>query len=422
MNKKILEYLYCRYTLDNTDSSFVESCLTHRPVDLGYNPEDASRLLDRVFDELLEQSADNGLYVIPISGGWDSRIIAGAVRERLDAREIKMVTFGVPGQLDYDLGRLVAKKLGVEHFAIDLSRVELTWEDLRLSVNDAPWTYVPDAFYNRYSLARTGMAGVNVLSGFLGDPLTCFHFSKLTEPDKILRAFTSQQNLSKTCDLHPADFDPLALIPPCGSSTRLHLHDILDFSIRQPNCIAPIVTPMKRWKAWGMYMGKTETCGMHVFAPFAHPAWAAYWLCAPSTMKIEQELYLRMLKHKFPDLARLPSKNSCGLPSSSVFRRRLLARKHAVHRRLNRKFPSLVARPKAFFNYIDFAEAFRKRTDCRVLLDTAFEYLKVKESVPWLNLEAIRTEHMTYAHNHEYALRALVGLALNLSVEFEQGK
>ncbi len=99
LDRKIAEYLYCGYTLDNTDLSFVESCLPHRPVGLDYSPEDASRLLDRVFDELLKQSANNGLYVIPISGGWDSRIIAGAIRERLDAREIKMVTFGGAGSI-----------------------------------------------------------------------------------------------------------------------------------------------------------------------------------------------------------------------------------------------------------------------------------------------------------------------------------
>ncbi len=155
-----------------------------RAACLGYSAADAGRLPDTVFDELLEQSCENGLYVIPISGGWDSRIIAGAVCERLDVREIKMVTFGVLGQLDYDLGRLVAKTLGVEHFAIDLSKVELTWEELLSSAKDAPWTYVPDAFYNRYCFSRTGMVGANVLSGFLGESLTGGHLSDVSDLDR----------------------------------------------------------------------------------------------------------------------------------------------------------------------------------------------------------------------------------------------
>jgi len=95
--QKAYEYLYFGYALETADSSFVESCLPHKPAHLGYSAADAGCLLDAVFDDLLEQSCENGLYVIPISGGWDSHIIAGAVRERLDAREIKIVTFGVPG-------------------------------------------------------------------------------------------------------------------------------------------------------------------------------------------------------------------------------------------------------------------------------------------------------------------------------------
>ena len=202
--QKAYEYLYFGYALETADSSFVESCLTHKPAHLEYTPADAGRLLDTVIDDLLEQSCENGLYVIPISGGWDSRIIAGAVRKRLDAREIKMVTFGVPGQLDYDLGRLVAKTLGVEHFAIDLSKVALTWEELLSSAKDAPWTYVPDAFYNRYCLSRTGMVGANVLSGFLGDPLTGGHFSGVSDPDRAQQDFLDRQKISRTCHLCPA--------------------------------------------------------------------------------------------------------------------------------------------------------------------------------------------------------------------------
>lgn len=415
--QKAYEYLYFGYALETTDSSFVESCLPHKPAHLEYTPEDAGRLLDTVFDNLLEQSCENGLYVIPVSGGWDSRIIAGAVRERLDAREIKMVTFGVPGQLDYDLGRLVAKTLGVEHFAIDLSKVALTWEELLSSVKDAPWTYVPDAFYNRYCLSRTGMVGANVLSGFLGDPLTGGHFSGVLDPDRVQQDFLDRQKISKTCHLCPAGYDPRSSIRVCSDTHIVPVGDMLDISIRQSNCIAPIVTPVKRWNSWGMYMGEFDVSGMHVFAPFAHPAWAAYWLCAPRSMKRKQILYLEMMKQKFPHLAGLPSKYSYGLPPSSQYRLRFFTRKHALHAELSRLFPSLVARPKVFLNYLDFAQAFRKRPDFKALMDTAFDYLKNNNTVPWLDIDAIRAEHMSGDCNHEGALLVLTGLALNLAAE-----
>lgn len=417
LSRKIEDYLYFGYAPVQTDSSFLQSCLPHRPVHLDYSAADAGRLLDTVFDELLDQSCEHGLYVIPISGGWDSRIIAGALRERLDSREIKMVTFGVPGQLDYDLGGLVAKKLGVEHFAIDLSTVELTWEDLRNSVQDAPWTCVPDAFYNRECLVRTGMAGANVVSGFLGDPLTGGHFSDVSDPDTAQEDFLNRQKISKTCPLCPAAYDPRALIPVCPDTGIFPIGDILDLSIRQSNCIAPIVTPVKRWHSWGMDMGTFDGSGMHAFAPFAHPAWAAYWLCAPPSMKKKQSLYIKMMRAKFPKLANLPSKYSYGLPPSSKYRLCLRTRIYAVHKALYELFPSYMRRPQALLNYLDFAHAFRQRADFRALVDSAFGYLKNNGTVPWLDLDTILSEHMSEKYNHEDALRVLTGLALNLAAE-----
>jgi hypothetical protein len=52
-----------------------------------------------------------------------------------------------------------------------------------------------------------------------------------------------------------------------------------------------------------------------------------------------------------------------------------------------------------------------------MLLDTAFDYLTSKNTVPSLDLDAIRAEHMSGDCNHENALLVLTGLALNLAAE-----
>lgn len=207
-------------------------------------------------------------------------------------------------------------------------------------------------------------------------------------------------------------YDPRSSIRVCSDTHIVPIGDMLDILIRQSNCIVPIDTPVKRWKSRGMYMWAFDVSGMHVLAPFAHPAWAAYRLCAPRSMKRKQILYLEMMKQKFPQLARLPSKYSYGLPPSLQYRFRFFTRKHALHAELSRLFLSLVARPKVFFNYLDFAQAFRKRPDFRALMDTAFNYLKNNNTVPWLDLDAIRAEHMLGDCNHEGAL-----LVLNLAAE-----
>ena len=146
---QINQYLWCGYLPPDKFPTWIADCVTPAATDNEYSPHEAAGRFDALFDALVEQSSSR---CVSLSGGWDSRAILGALLERTDSDQIVTVTFGVLGQLDYDLGKMVADSVGVEHHAFDLRTVDFTWDAIRESVAASPWTYVPDSYFN--SLTR----------------------------------------------------------------------------------------------------------------------------------------------------------------------------------------------------------------------------------------------------------------------------
>lgn len=409
-------YLFAGYLLSTSEFSWLESCLEYQTCNAEYTPSFLAGLLDAVFDDFFNSVGCGGFCVVPLSGGWDSRIILGAILERFESSRIKTVSFGVPGQLDFDIGAQIAIAFGLEHHAVDLSAVELTWKNLLTSAKESPWTYVPDGYFNRLAISQVARSDKDVvLSGFMGDPLTGGHLSSATTQEEAIEEFVAKQRREKSLYLASTDYDPRSALPKLPERRPIPYSELLDFGIRQANCVAPIVTPQKHWSGWGAHMGQMPSTGATVLAPFVHPQWAAYWLQAPKGVKVAQKLYLEMMQHKFPKLAAIPSKYSLG--SSTRLGHYAVRVRRRVQGCLDRALPRLGLRYRAGLNYLDYAAAFRKRDDYRAVLDQAVGYLKTNQTTPWLDLDRMKRHHMTYKVNHENAFLILIGLALNLEKE-----
>jgi len=383
-----------------------------------YTPVEAAYLLDRVVDESLSGVDPPEYYIVPISGGWDSRILLGAALDRFEKWKIRTLTFGVPGQLDYDIGKNVAREFGIEHVAVDLSAVELEWEDLLNSVKISPWTCIPDSYFNHHSIRQAASAKDMVLSGFMGDPLTGGHRYPAETRDEAIMEFVKGECRAKNVRLTEEGYDPLGALPPLPNNCSIPVGELLDLGVRQARRIAPIVTPLKSWTKWGAAMGTLTNIGAQVVAPFAHPLWAAYWIKAPKMVKKNQKLYIEMLKQKYPQLAALPSKSSLGKnPDSFSYYTAKGLRK--IVRGIQKFVPNLKMSSKARLNYLDYATAFRDRQDYRRVLERAFHYLESNDVVPWLDLHKLREDHITDNVDNSNAFLVLIGLALNLEAGSE---
>lgn len=407
-------YLYFGYAPEHRagagfDFSFPEEFGEGGPYLLA--PKAAACLLDDVLETALPPQFDR--VIVPISGGWDSRILLGAAVERFGRDQVLSVSFGSPGLLDFDLGKLASEHLGVEHIAIDLAQHEVSWEGLLDSVKSSPWTYVPDGYYNQLAIRSCqGTRNSVVLSGFMGDPLTGGHPAVDISKSEAALLFVQTERREKALMLAPPGYDPIASLPELACPPNTKYSTALDIAVRQSWCIAPIVTPLTNWGRWRAEMGYFSDEGPRVIAPFADPRWAHYWLNAPDHAKRGQVLYRAMMAEKFPTLAKLPSKYSLGARTRIGYLSSAAQRK--ARGALHRWFPSLIQRPTETLNYLDFAAAFRDREDYRQVLEIAIDFLAERQVVPWLDLAQIKREHLERSANRENALLVLVGLALNL--------
>lgn len=419
---QVSTYLYFNFLPDNVDLGWLFQPLRSFQDSFEHTPMGAASVLDETIDDLLNHTSVCGDCVVPISGGWDSRILLGAALERFDHKQIKTVTFGVPGALDYEIGAQIAKRFSLDHHAVDLSQVELTWKGLLESVRDCPWTYVPDGFFNRLAVSQATASDRDiVLSGFLGDPLTGGHLSATTTQSEAIDEFVARQRREKSLWLPSPDYDPRSVLPELPEDCPIPIGEFLDLGVRQANCIAPIVTPQKRWRRFIGDMGQMSSTGARVLAPFSHPKWAAYWLGLPEKFKRGQNLYLEMMKYKFPRLADIPSKYSWGWKPDQHIHQWMTRTNFGIRFRLNRGFPRLPIRSGIMDNYLDCSLAFRSRQDYQIVLDIALKTLTEGQIAPWLDLELIRMEHMDFRSDHQDALLVLIGLALNLVIDRQCG-
>jgi hypothetical protein len=415
---RINTYLWYSYLPPEKIPAWLDECITPGNKGDAYSPVEAAKVFDRVFDQVLKKNT-HGKHLIPLSGGFDSRAILGALLERLDSSQIETVTFGAPGQLDYEIGQKVAKSAGVKCHALDLRTVELTWERIVASVKKASWTYVPDHFFNHYTLKQISSENDMIFSGFMGDPLTGGHFSKATAKAQVITEFVNRQRRVKSIHLIPNSYNPENAIQDMPHNSCIPYSVLLDLGIRQANCVAPIVTPMKCWDRWDLdaKMGRLSTTTAAVTTPFAHPVWAGYWIPAPGESLQNQNLYLEMLKMKFPELFSLPSKRSLGLSDDAKLHFHLRRVCHGAIRRVQRKAPWLGLRSIIGLNYVDYDDMFRKRKDYQETLTTALDYLKNNDITPWLDLDKLWKKHMKQHKDYGDVFCVLIGLAANLEHE-----
>jgi len=408
-----ISYLYSGYLNIQRDFEWLDKC-SSSCADNEYDVESLVFLFDEVFDKLFQETNFSN-HLIPLSGGWDSRAILGAALDRVDRKEIQTISFGTKGQLDFDIGKHISMQLGIEHFALDLNTVKFDWDDLLLSVKRSPWTYVPDAYFN--SIARKTFQNTSVWVGFLGDPLAGSHlFDNYRNFDATKTAFIQRQQKPQKNILLPPNYKvELGPLEQEKVKTTLHWDDFFDLTVRQANCIAPIVLPVKRWSSWEDHHIRQEF--NDVIAPFATKAWVSYWINAPRKLRNNQQLYLAMLRYKFPLLFKMPSKYYYGASAAGSQKYHLNKFKHRFLSKIYRHFPQLGVKSNIMLNYLDFNEMFRKRKDYQEVLATASDFLEKNDICPWIDIKKMNVEHNRLKVDHGTNFLLLIGLAANLCAD-----
>lgn len=415
-NKHINDYLYYGYLFPPKIPDWLYEIDGINNEHYTYSIKEVSILFDKIADEALSEIRGNNYCIVPISGGWDSRLLLGAAIERLNRSQIRTFSFGTPGQLDFEIGCKVAQTLGVEHYSIDLGEIKMEWNLLEKTAREAPWTKPFDSFFNRYCIKQVGKDGDIVLSGFMGDPLAGSHMVSSSVKKEIISSFVQHQNIARNSSLLEKDYDPISSVPNIPQKVDFNHGELLDFGIRQAYMVAPIVTPMPEMKGWGSKPGVLPGSGIQILTPFADPAWASYWISVPFHLKENRKLFFEMLKNKYPGLNNMPAKDYYGATKKDGLEHSMRRNLLRIQNRLHLHAPRFFNQSNKMMNYLDFDDAFRSRDDYRAVLKKAISFIQKNSMAQWIDFDQMWEEHMTFKADHSKSFKILIGLALNVKV------
>ena len=277
----------------------------------------AQELGDRLVRAVERSIAGKGRLVVPVSGGLDSRAVLGAVLECRSADGLLAVTYGTPGTFDYELGRRVAKSVGLTHRQIDLS---------------VPRDYERE--YLRAARESDGIAGVfwpslsdweeladhadDIVVGFMGDMLTGRRMVTaplLERPDAErdalrgeleLRLYNAFPLVARLCGMAPDLCEQTALgllarrNPDNPHKLRGNYGLCWDLPNRQARFTMELVFKLRE--------------RFNYVLPFLDNEFVDFILRVPLSWRVGQRLYKRMLVGRFPRLFALPTTNLRGLP------------------------------------------------------------------------------------------------------------
>lgn len=345
-------------------------------------------------------------HVLPLSGGFDSRGLLGALLESVGPARLRTVTFGVPGTLDFELGRLIAKAAGVRSELIDLRTIRWHTADL---VEFAAQHQQPLRvfFAYPYSQIRRCLKPESVVwSGIFGGSVVGTHHCYEEPSTSWVQArsrFMAANAYANKGSLAPPGYDPLSSLPdaPWHDRATLLYDDQLNVYIRQGCLLSPAL----------------ETKGWEFQMPYLHPDWLLFVLSMPHRYRYAL-LYRQALVAAFPALFALPIRSHRGLPVSAapwrVKLRRLVIRASKAPRRLIPSWPWGV---DPVLNYLDFDQALRTKRDLRSVIDENIRDLARRQLVDWLDVERLWRQHRSGAVNRGDAVLLLASLELCLKAQ-----
>jgi asparagine synthetase B (glutamine-hydrolysing) len=125
-------------------------------------------LLQQALEKRISQVSATEKILLPLSGGFDSRVILATVLEIIPADRLVTFTYGQPDTYDYEIGNKVAKDIGVRHVSFPLGYQDFSLENLLESCSDTGGqiSFALEAPLRVYNEMRN--QGQTILSGNVG--------------------------------------------------------------------------------------------------------------------------------------------------------------------------------------------------------------------------------------------------------------
>ena len=335
----------------------------------------------------------NQKHLVPISGGLDSRAILAGLLKHTEAKNIYTYTFGTPSTLDYEIGNYIARQLGTQHTSFDLTQCSYNQKELediskRVGFQTVLFHHAPVWEVDKK------FQGCQTWSGFMGDPLAG---NKLSHSPSISLEIAKKNFIKKNRYVSSIDLTNGVTcqdLIECDSveSNILTIDEQLDFQNRQTKYIAPHVL----MKGYAFKM------------PFLYQPWVEFMLSVPNSLRIDQQLYKKILLQSFPIEFGYKTKTNFGLPlsanSNQVFSKRFID-----------KFMRITKLSAGGnINYLDFDKKIREKVDLEKVVKTNLVDLRERGIVSWIDIDSIMRDHFVKRKNRSDALIVLASLEIHL--------
>lgn len=297
------------------------------------------RVCSEIFRRLLVYAHGRQI-VIPLSGGYDSRLIV-IMLQKLGVRNVLAFSYGKPGNLETRISRLVAQHLGIDWAFVPYS--EERWRDWyrsrewdgfeHVSFNYAARPHFQD-FPAVGQLAAEGRLEHDAVfvPGHAADlPAGSRSGSPLVRPAYFGRVGINSQWLSRTLLLNHFYRWPLGdnrsavrdrlfegIAPLSYYAGAAEVIDAWDIAERQPRFITNSVRVYEFW-------------GYDWWLPFWDDAFIDFWQRVPNSLRLDKQLHCRLVNELDPLLARKVSSVESA-PGVGKRMRRWLMQWPIVHR------------------------------------------------------------------------------------------
>jgi len=352
-------------------------------------------------------SSSSVKHFVPLSGGFDSRIILGELLKKVDKKQIITLTYGVPGSLDYEIGAKVAKKMGVKNIRVNLSPDVFSWNEDRLSANAKNYNN-PNILFRGYDVYEYVFKKESFddnyvfWSGFMGDVLTGvkFYENEANTWEKALERFVSQ-NFNKT-KLVDKNFDPKIVLPsePILDKNILSYDEQLNYFVRQPFYLENSVCP--------------KSVFQHVETPYLQSNFLRFILNIPREKRNDRKFFIKMSQQRHRELFSLPFQSKYGLRLDSN-PRLILAKKIFLRLKEELCIKINMPQPSSKTQFIDWNVGLSKSKNLNNLAAKNLSDLANRNIIKWFDVEKYlqdQKKSKSYGEN----IRKLISLELLLKL------
>lgn len=212
-----------------------------------YESYDSNSLIEighkKLSKAILSRVIEGKLNVVPLSGGYDSRLILESLIKIVKKNEILTVTYGSKKSIDVISAREFAKKIGVENVFINLEKAQISLPKFKklFEINPTHWNL--DVYYNNLIYDIFGK-NVTYWSGFMGDIITGSKSHMLyTDWSHSLSEFLKDTSLSNTFQIEENTLSNKRYFPqkPIIQDERVNYYEQHYLSFRQNYYIEPIL-------------------------------------------------------------------------------------------------------------------------------------------------------------------------------------